>query len=158
MCYQCNKIKANMREKWIKLHLEQNISLLELSRTLGLHRNSLSNWKNNYLRYGLAGLIDKSRKPHSHPNQYSQSVIDKIKQIRLDSSNKRAPGPIEIKARLHDEYGIDISRSGIAKRLKSDQVKLCVRCLKPKNSACLLATPAPWFKLINLNIIKNGAI
>lgn len=109
-----------MREKWIKLHLEQGISLIELSKTLGLHRNTLSNWKNNYLKYGLAGLMDKSRKPHSHPNQYPQSVINKIKQIRLDNSNKRIPGPVEIKARLYEEYGIDVSRSGIAKYLKSE--------------------------------------
>jgi transposase len=120
MCHQCDMIKANMRERWIKLHLEQGISLLELSRMIGLHRNTLSNWKNSYLKHGLEGLVDKSKKPHSHPAEYDQSIKNQIKEIRLDKLNKRIPGPIEIKARLFDGFDINASRSGIAKCLKRE--------------------------------------
>lgn len=114
MCNQCDLIKALMREKWIKLHLEKNISIPELAKLVGHHENSLYNWKREYLKHGLAGLIDKSKAAHTHPNEYPDDIKDKIKQLRLEKKNRRIPGPITIKQRLEERYDIKISRSGIA--------------------------------------------
>jgi len=120
MCIQCDLLKANMREQWIKLHLEQRVSLKELAESAGFHRNTLSLWKHNYLKYGIDGLIDKSRAPHSHPNAYPDYVKERIELLRTDKDNRRVPGPETIKSRMIGRYGIEISRSGIAKFLNQE--------------------------------------
>lgn len=120
MCDQCDLIKALMREKWIKLHLEQGISIPKLANLAGHHENTLYNWKTRYLNYGLQGLIDKSRAAHNHPNEYTGDVKEKIKQLRTDKDNRRIPGPKTIRKRLEDRYAIGISRSGIAKFLNKE--------------------------------------
>lgn len=116
ICPQC---KTNMREKWIKLHLEQNISIPELAKLAGCHENTLYNWKSNYLRYGLAGLIDKSRAAHCHPNEYSDDIKEKIRSIRLEAlaGQKRYLGPEIIALRLKKRYNLLVSPSGIGKYL-----------------------------------------
>lgn len=120
MCDQCDLLKALMREKWIKLHLEQNISIPKLANLAGYHENTLYNWKKKYLEQGLTGLIDKSRATHYHPNEYSNNIKEKIKQLRTDKYNRRIPGPKTIKKRLKNRYNIEISRSGIAKFLNKE--------------------------------------
>ena len=62
----------------------------------------------------LEGLIDKSRAPLSHPNEYTDEIKERIKELRLEENNRRIPGPKTIKTRLRNRYGIGISRSGIA--------------------------------------------
>ncbi len=139
ICPQC---KTNMREKWIKLHLEQNISIPELSRLAGYHENTLYNWKGSYLKYGRAGLRDKSRAAHCHPNEYSGDIKEKIRLIRLEAQakEKRYVGPKIIALRLRKRCGLEVSPSGIGKFLnkaglipeerkrripKKERVKLC---------------------------------
>jgi len=117
-CRQCNLVKAQMREQIIKLHLNKGITLKELSESFNCHRNTLSNWKLNYLENGFEGLIDKSRKPHSHPNTFDDKIVDLITKIRINKNNRRILGPLAIQDRLKREYGIEISRSGIAKVLE----------------------------------------
>jgi len=75
----CPHCRANMREKWIKLHLDKGISIPEIAKISGYHQDILYIWKRRYLEQGIEGLIDKSRAPHSHPNEYSE----KIKELRL---------------------------------------------------------------------------
>lgn len=115
----CSQCKTNMREKWIKLHLEQNISIPELSKLAGYHENTLYNWKSGYLKYGIEGLMDKSRAAHFHPNEYSREIKEKISLIRLEalSKEKRYLGPKIIAIRLKKRYNIKISPSGIGKYL-----------------------------------------
>lgn len=84
MCHQCDLLKALMREKWIKLHLEQGISIPKLAELAGHHENTLYNWKEEYLKHGLTGLMDKSRAAHNHPNEYADEIKEKIKQLRKD--------------------------------------------------------------------------
>jgi len=117
-CTQCDLLKAQMREKIVLLHLQQNIPINELSKLYQVHRNTISNWKRVYLQFGLDGLINKSRAPHNHPNEFPSEVKEKIKTIRLDKNNRRILGPIPIKDQLFERYGINASRSGIANSLK----------------------------------------
>ena len=67
----CLRCKASMREKWIKLHLEQGLPITEAAKLAGCHQDTLYIWKANFLKYGIEGLIDKSRAPLSHPNEYT---------------------------------------------------------------------------------------
>ncbi len=66
----CAHCKKNMREKWLKLHLEQGLPVTKIAKLSGLHQDTLYIWKRNYLEKGVEGLIDESRAPHSHPNEY----------------------------------------------------------------------------------------
>lgn len=120
MCNQCNFMKALMREQWIKLHLNQGISIPKLAKQASRHENTLYLWKARYLKHGLLGLLDKSRAPHSHANEFSKNTKDKIELLRLEKSNRRVIGPKTIKTRLEKRYGIKASRSGIAKFLNKE--------------------------------------
>lgn len=120
MCIECGKIKANMRDKWIMLHLNSGVSLSQIAKISGYHRNTLSLWKQRYLEHGLSGLMDQSKKPHSCNNEYSDELKQKIILLRTNKSNRRAIGPLTIKNRLEKRYGIKASRSGIAKLLKRE--------------------------------------
>lgn len=103
-----------MREQWIKLHLEQGLPITEVAKLAGCHQDTLYIWKKNYLERGIAGLVDGSRAPHSHPNEYPEDIKEKITAIRTEKNNRRVPGPRTIKKRLKNRYDVEISRSGIA--------------------------------------------
>ena len=122
MCLQCDLIKATMREKWIKLHLEQDISIPKLAELAGHHENTLYNWKERYIQFGLVGLINQSRAALHHPNEYTDDIKEKIVLLRTEENNRRIPGPKTIKKRLETRYNIEISKSGIAKFLNKNNL------------------------------------
>jgi len=68
-----------------------------------------------YRKHSLEGLMPKSRKPNSHPNQYPQWLAQKIRQLRL----KTQLGP-DVLAILLKREGIKASHSGIGKLLKRE--------------------------------------
>jgi len=70
----------------------------------------------NYQLKGIEGLLNKSRAPLNHPNQYPQEVIDKI----LEARDKTRFCALKIKSRLLKEYQIDISPKGIGYVLKRE--------------------------------------
>jgi transposase len=73
MCTQCRLSKAQMRERWIKLHLEQGLTIKEVVKLSGYHRNTLSLWKSKYQSKGVAGLIDEAKTPHQHLKEMFQN-------------------------------------------------------------------------------------
>ncbi len=113
-------MKALMREQWLRMHLNQGISIPELAKQANYHENTLYLWKTRYLGNGLLGLLDKSRAPHSHANEFSEDTKNKIRLLRLEKNNRRVIGPKTIKARLEKRFNIQVSRSGIAKFLNKN--------------------------------------
>ena len=77
-----------MKEQWIKLHLEKGMPITELAKLSGKHENTLYLWKANYLKAGMAGLLDKSKAPFSHPNEYSEEVKNLIRWLRQEGLEK----------------------------------------------------------------------
>ena len=114
LCVHC---KVNMREKWLKLYLEQGLPITEVAKLSGFHPDTLYIWKRNYLGTGIEGLVEQSRAPHRHPNEYSNDIKEKIRLLRKDGKGICAN---IIKIRLAKRYGIRISRSGIADFLSKD--------------------------------------
>lgn len=108
-----------MREHWIKIHLEQRISVPRLSELSGIHEDTLYLWKTKYLREGREGLADKSRAPLSSPNQYPEYVQGRIRFLRAEGlqKEKRYIGPKVISWRLKNRFGVIASPSGIGKFL-----------------------------------------
>lgn len=108
-----------MREIWIKKHIKNGISVPELANLSGFHENTIYNWKQKYLEYGIEGLKDQSRAPHRHPNEYSDEIRAAVQMIRAKGlkDEKRYLGPKVIAVRLRKQYGIKASPSGIGKFL-----------------------------------------
>lgn len=107
---------ANYRLKWVNLVLKKGLSRREVARLSDHSPNTISYWVRNYQLRGLEGLLNQSRAPLNHPNQYSQEVVDKILEIR----EKTGFCALKIKQRLLKEYGINISARGIGYVLKSE--------------------------------------
>ncbi len=111
----CPHCQANMREQWLKLHLEKGRPITEIAELSGYHQDTLYLWKARYVGSGAEGLVDRSRAPHNHPNEYPEDIKEKIKHLRAEG---KGIGPDIIKIRMKKRYGIIASRSGIAGFLK----------------------------------------
>src|SRR4051794_22236316 len=55
----------------------------ELCREFGVSRKTGYKWKERFLREGLAGLGDQSRRPNSTPNEINESMVCQIIKLRL---------------------------------------------------------------------------
>jgi len=111
-----------MRKQWLKLHFEKGLPITEIARISGFHQDTLYLWKAKYLEQGPDGLIDQSRAPHHHTNEYPKEVKEKIRLLRQEGlkKEKRYIGPKIIKIRLKKRFGITASDSGIGKFLNRD--------------------------------------
>lgn len=105
---------ANYRLKWVNLVLNKALSRRFVAGLSEHSPNTISLWVKNYQERGLEGLLNQSRAPLAHPNQYSQDIVDKILEIR-DKTRFCAQ---KIKRRLEKEYGISVSPRGIGYVLK----------------------------------------
>lgn len=84
------------------------ISVSDAAKVFGRTRKTVRKWRNQYIKEGLAGLEDRSRRPHNSPNKTPQKDIDKIVKMK-----KRMP---HIGAeRLHNEFGVKQSAPTIQK-------------------------------------------
>lgn len=112
------------KERWIKIHLERHIPIVEIAKISGYHPDTLYIWKARYLEYGLIGLQDQSRRPHGHAHQYPKHTREAIKEIRAGAleKEKRYLGPKIVKLKLERIYGIKISASGIGKFLRNENL------------------------------------
>lgn len=109
-----------MKFLWINMHLEKSVPVSTVAEMAKVYSSTVYRWLESYENEGPDGLVDKSRAPRFHPNEYPGEIKEKIKELRIEKGNRRTPGPITIKTRLKNRYGIVISRSGIAKFLNNE--------------------------------------
>jgi transposase len=76
------------------MHLENGISVPDVAKMAKAHSSTVYRWLESYKKEGFDGLVDESRAPHSHPNEYPDEVKEKIRELRLEKNNRRVPGPI----------------------------------------------------------------
>lgn len=53
-------------------------------------------WARRYVELGPDGMVDRSSRPHSHPNRTPQLLVKKIVHLRI----KKRLGPVQIAGRL----------------------------------------------------------
>lgn len=53
-------------------------------------------WAKRYVELGADGMVDRSSRPHSHPNKTPQPIVRKIVHLRI----KKRLGPVQIAGRL----------------------------------------------------------
>lgn len=120
MTHNTQLLIATERERWLKLHLEDGLTVTELSRKSGFSRDTLHIWKKRYLKDGLEGLFEKSRAHHSYPIETSSDTVSLIRTIRLKS--KFNLGAKKIAIRLKKNHDVQIHWQTVHKILKKERL------------------------------------
>lgn len=110
-----NKTIEQERCSWIKPILEKKLKYDEVLKTCPHSRRSLERWTSLYKNHGIKGLIPKSTRPKTQPNEtpihIKEKIIDKRKNTNLCA--------LKIHWKLEKE-GIDIHERTIGKILKGE--------------------------------------
>ena len=83
-------------------------------RYYGISRTRFYRWQRRYEEQGLAGLRDKSRRPHTSPTATTAEVVGKVVHLRQTYHF----GPLKISMYLKRYHDIEISQSGVWRILK----------------------------------------
>lgn len=117
MTHNTQALIASERERWLKLHLEGSLTMVELARRSGFARSTLYLWKAAYLMHGLAGLREQSRAHHSYPHTTLQDKVALIRSLRSESPT---PGAERIALRLAKRHGVVMQWRTVHKVLKRE--------------------------------------
>ena len=75
------------RWRWVKPIINKEMKLVDVARVCPHSSRSLKRWKKAYQQHGMDGLIPKSTKPHTHPNEtpirVKERVIEHRKKTKL---------------------------------------------------------------------------
>ncbi len=78
---------VDQREEFVRLALSGEVSKRELCRRFGISRSKGYKWLGRYAAEGLAGLRDRSRRPHRSPARTVEAVEAEVVRIRETSNN-----------------------------------------------------------------------
>jgi transposase InsO family protein len=130
------QIKA--RTRWVNLYLETKDAGF-VCRKCGISRPTLRKWHQRYLKEGLQGLIGRSKKPHSSPNQKLNSeCINLILNLR----NERNLGARRIQTELVRLHRCSLSLASIHKALTTQQAQP-IKKLRRKKKFKRYSRPIP---------------
>ena len=75
------------RWRWVKPIINKEMKLVDVARVCPHSERSLKRWKKEYREFGMEGLIPKSTKPKTQPNEtpihIKERIIDKRNQTKL---------------------------------------------------------------------------
>ncbi len=148
MTHNIQNLIASERERWLKLHLEGGLTMVELTKRSGFARSTLYLWKAAYLEHGLAGLIEKSRAHHSYPYTTPEDRVALIRSIRAETP---MPGAERIALRLKKRHGITMEWRTIHKVLKREGL-VCTRKRLKKNSRSIPQAKYPG-ELVQIDVV-----
>jgi transposase InsO family protein len=87
MCIPMANTIPEERWRWLKPIINQEMKLVDVARVCPHSERSLKRWKKAYLEHGMEGLIPKSTKPKTQPNEtpirIKERVIEKRNQTKL---------------------------------------------------------------------------
>jgi putative transposase len=92
---------VNIREELMLKVLAKEDSIVELAEQYGISRKTIYKWMKRYEGSGLAGLVDRSRRPHSSPMKTSAEMALEIVQLRKEHPSW---GPKKLAAILKRRY------------------------------------------------------
>ena len=118
---------AAERLRWIRPYLTGTRTLTEMSAVSPFTYRTLKRWVAAYQRYGTAGLLPRSRRPHTHQQQSSTQLVRRVRQLRAATGL----GP-DVLVHLLKREGITVSASGLAKLLKREGLSRTTKRLKRK--------------------------
>jgi len=79
---------SNQEEKlrWIKPILEKKITIKNMSLVCPFGERTLKDWLSKYRKDGLAGLLNKSTRPKTQPNETTIRIKERVIEYRLETS------------------------------------------------------------------------
>lgn len=72
----------DQRTQFIADYLRESLSIVDLCALYGVSRKTGYKWIDRYLRFGPAGLDERSRKPRASPNQTGQDIVMALLEAR----------------------------------------------------------------------------
>ncbi len=121
------KDAAEERMRWITPHLEKEMSIKDIAAHAPFSYRTLKRWVAAYRRGGIDALVSHSRRPHTHPKQFSQTIVNRIRSLRTATDL----GP-DVLMYLLAREGLKLSVRGIAKVLKREGLSRTKKRLVPK--------------------------
>ena len=117
------------RLRWIVPIYQKELKLKDVARVCPHSKRSLERWVALYKKYGADGLIPKSTRPRSHPNETEIRIKERIIELR----NQTKKCALKLKWQLEKE-NILIHRNTIHKIIKRERLvrKYRIRKLKYK--------------------------
>lgn len=91
----------DQRTQFVADHLRNTLSITELCELYSVSRKTGYKWIDRYLKYGPAGLEERSRRPRCSPNQTSEEIVSAI----LDARRRHPQwGGKKLLALLHKQH------------------------------------------------------
>jgi transposase InsO family protein len=117
------------RLRWVLPIINKELKLKDVAKVCPHSQRSLERWVSLYKRFGENGLIPKSTRPRSHPNEISIRIKERIIEVR----KKTKKCALKLKWQLEKE-GISIHKNTIQKVIKKENLvrKYRVRKLRYK--------------------------
>jgi transposase InsO family protein len=139
------RLTVHSREQLAKSVVESRLSLREAAAERGLSRQSASKWVKRYREGGLAGLQDRSSRPHRSPRRVDEELVEHVERLRRE----RWTG-----VRIAQATGLSRATvSRILTRLKLNKAKM----LEPKVPIVRYEHPSPG-DLLHIDIKKLARI
>lgn len=116
------------RLRWILPIYRGEIKLVDMARVCPYSRRSLERWLSEYRKHGKDGLIPKSTKPKSNPNETAIRIKERIIELRKDTKLCA----LKLESKL-EKQGINIHHRTIGKIIKKEGLTRKYRTRKLKN-------------------------
>jgi len=113
--------------RWIKPILDGDITIKSMVKVCPFSERSLKYWLSSYRKHGMSGLLNKSTRPKSHPNETSIRKKERIVEMR----NKTKLRAQKLNYKLEKE-GLIIGTRTIGKIIKNDNLVRKYRTRKLK--------------------------
>ena len=129
MCINMPKTIKEERLRWVLPIINKELKLKDVAKVCPHSQRSLERWAASYKRHGEDGLIPKSTRPRSHPNETGIRIKERI--IELRKKTKKCA--LKLKWQLEKE-NISIHKNTIQKIIKTEGLvrKYRIRKLKYK--------------------------
>ena len=129
MCINMPKTIKEERLRWVLPIINKELKLKDVAKVCPHSQRSLERWAASYKRHGEDGLIPKSTRPRSHPNETGIRIKERI--IELRKKTKKCA--LKLKWQLEKE-NIVIHKNTIQKIIKAEGLvrKYRIRKLKYK--------------------------
>lgn len=122
----------NQRTEFALRAVQSEESFRSLCREYGISTKTGYKWRERFLRSGLQGLKDLSRRPESSPRELAEAVVCEI--VRLKEAH-RAWGPKKIRALYERVHGGPVPSESSFKRVLERAGLVEARRLRPRSQA-----------------------
>ena len=96
----------DQKTQFIADYLRERLSMTELCELYGISRKTGYKLIDRYLKFGPAGLAERSRKPDSHPNQTPEHVVHAIVEVRQRHPSWGAKKLLSILEKRHPKWSL----------------------------------------------------